>query len=36
VTIAIDAHAAHDPSITRSLRTTVRLRNDRIVGACAG
>jgi type IV pilus assembly protein PilW len=34
VTIAIDAHATHDSSIARSLRTTVRLRNDDIVGAC--
>jgi hypothetical protein len=35
VTIALTGQSAQDAAIVRSLRTTVRLRNDQIVGACA-
>ena len=32
--IAIDARSAVDPRVLRSVRSSVRLRNDRIVGSC--
>jgi prepilin peptidase dependent protein B len=34
VALRIDARSASDATFTRSVQTTVRLRNDRIVGAC--
>lgn len=34
VTVQIDGRAAHDPLVTRSVRSNVRLRNDTIVGNC--
>lgn len=33
--IRVDARAAHDPLVIRSASTTVRLRNDTLLGACA-
>lgn len=35
VTLVIGARLVADASVTRSLRSTLRLRNDAIVGACA-
>lgn len=32
--IRVEAHAAHDPAVVRSASTTVRLRNDALLGAC--
>ena len=32
--IRVDGRAAHDPAVTRSAHTTVRLRNDALLGAC--
>jgi type IV pilus assembly protein PilW len=32
--IVISGHAAHDATVVRSVRASVRLRNDSIVGAC--
>lgn len=32
--IVISGHAAHDAKVLRSVRASVRLRNDSIVGAC--
>jgi type IV pilus assembly protein PilW len=34
ITITLKGTAAHDASVSRTLRTTVRLRNDVINGAC--
>ncbi len=34
VTMLLRGHATHDPAVDRTVRTTSRLRNDRIVGAC--
>lgn len=33
-TVLIEGEAANDPSVRRSMRTTVRTRNDAVVGAC--
>ena len=32
--IRVEGRAAHDPAVTRSAGTTVRLRNDALLGAC--
>jgi len=32
--IRVDGRAAHDPAVTRSAHTTVRLHNDALLGAC--
>lgn len=34
LTVELGARSARDPGVTRSLRTTVRLRNDQIDGVC--
>jgi type IV pilus assembly protein PilW len=34
ITVTLKGTAAHDPSVSRTLRTTVRLRNDIMTGAC--
>jgi len=34
ITVEITGQAAHDSSVSRSLRSNVRLRNDAIIGAC--
>lgn len=34
ITVLIDGTAVHDPSVRRSARTNVRLRNDVVTGAC--
>lgn len=34
LTIRVEGRAAHDPAVTRSAHTTVRLRNDALLGAC--
>jgi type IV pilus assembly protein PilW len=34
ITVDITGQAAHDSSVSRSLRSNVRLRNDAIIGAC--
>ncbi|MBC7992509.1 MAG: prepilin-type N-terminal cleavage/methylation domain-containing protein [Rhizobacter sp.] len=34
LSIHVEARAAHDPAVIRSTRTTVRLRNDALSGAC--
>jgi prepilin-type N-terminal cleavage/methylation domain-containing protein len=35
LSLHIEAHARHDPALRRQLSSTVNLRNDRVVGACA-
>ena len=33
--LVLSGHSATDASVTRSLRSSVRLRNDSVVGDCA-
>ena len=33
--LTVSGHPANDPSVVRSVRAAVRLRNDAVVGACA-